>query len=171
MYTDTGYNVCIYTWRISPAKNPLLILVSTYLAPSSCDRNRPPRSQVARKLLPLVPHCSLAPFPPNSQPSSGFPEPNVHLIRRIANPFPSIQNTNISYPCSLAPATNISYPCSLAPATNISYPCSLVPATNISYPCSLAPATNISYPCPSYQHQSQGQEAKGCLDKEEAEPL
>ncbi len=92
MYTDTSYNICIYTWRVSLAKIPLLILVSTYLAPSSCDRNRPPRSQVARKLLPLVHPCSLAPSPPNSQPSSGFPEPNVHLIRRITNPFPSIQN-------------------------------------------------------------------------------
>jgi hypothetical protein len=92
MYTDTSYNICIYTWRVSLAKNPLLILVSTYLAPSSCDRNRPPRSQVARKLLPLVPHCSLAPSPPNSQPSSGFSGANVHLIRRITNPFPSIQN-------------------------------------------------------------------------------
>jgi hypothetical protein len=90
---DTSYNICIYTWHVPLAKNPLPILVSTYLAPSSCDRNRPPRSQVACKLLPLVPHCSLAPSPPNSQPSSGFPEPNVHLIRRITNPFPSIQNS------------------------------------------------------------------------------
>jgi hypothetical protein len=76
-------------------KIPLLVLVSTYLAPSSCDRNRPPRSQVACKLLPFVPHCSLVPSTPNSRPSLGFPEPNVHLIRRITNPFPSIQNTPI----------------------------------------------------------------------------
>ncbi len=46
---------------------------STYLAPSSCDRNRPPRSQVVCKLLPLVPHCSLVSSPPKSQPFLGFP--------------------------------------------------------------------------------------------------
>ncbi len=75
-------------------KIPLLVPVSTYLAPSSCDRNRPPPSQVACKLLPFCPHCSLLPSPPNSQPLLGFPEPNVHLIRRITNPFPSVQNIN-----------------------------------------------------------------------------
>ncbi len=88
------------SWRVPPAgKIPLLTLVSTYLAPSSCDRSRPPRSQVACKLLPFVPHCSLVPSPPKSQSSLGFPEPNVHLIRRITNPFPSVQNiTNMIYP-------------------------------------------------------------------------
>jgi hypothetical protein len=57
----------IYTWRISP-DFPLLIPLaplcspvfpfvspSTYLAPSSCDRNRPPPSQVACKLTPFAP--------------------------------------------------------------------------------------------------------------------
>ncbi len=38
---------------------PLLVPASTYLAPSGSDRNRPPQSQVARKLIPFVPHCSL----------------------------------------------------------------------------------------------------------------
>ncbi len=39
------------------AGSPLLPFVSpsTYLAPSSCDRNRPPPSQVACKLTPFVP--------------------------------------------------------------------------------------------------------------------
>jgi hypothetical protein len=86
-----GHELCICIYH---GAFPLLTLVSTYLAPSSCDRNRPPRFQVACKLLPFVPHCSLVPSPPNSQPALGFPELNVHLIRRITNPFPSIQNMN-----------------------------------------------------------------------------
>jgi hypothetical protein len=50
----------IYIWRTSPsplAGSPLLPFVSpsTYLAPSSCDRNRPPPSQVACKLTPFAP--------------------------------------------------------------------------------------------------------------------
>ncbi len=80
IYTDTNSNH-ISTCARSPCfEFPLLVPLPTYLAPSSCDRNRPPRSQVACKLLPFVPHCSLAPSPPKSQPISDFPGPNVHLI-------------------------------------------------------------------------------------------
>jgi hypothetical protein len=51
---------------------------STYLAPSSCDRNRPPQSQVTCKLTHL-PHPS--PTPPLP---SKFPEPQLPsaLLRR-----------------------------------------------------------------------------------------
>ncbi len=45
---------------------PLYIPTSTYLAPSSCDRNGPPQSQVACKLSPLspvAPPCSRASIP------------------------------------------------------------------------------------------------------------
>ncbi len=53
----------IYTWRNSPCFSPPLLaplcfpFVSpfTYLAPSSCDRNRPPQSQVACKLTLFAP--------------------------------------------------------------------------------------------------------------------
>jgi hypothetical protein len=40
-----------------PFCSPLFLFVSpsTYLAPSSCDRNRPPPSQVACKLTPFAP--------------------------------------------------------------------------------------------------------------------
>ncbi len=60
----------ICTWRNSPgfpsplAGSPLFPLCvpfvspSTYLAPSSCDRNRPPPSQVACKLTPFAPTFS-----------------------------------------------------------------------------------------------------------------
>ncbi len=80
-YTRTWVTYMYLYMAHSPSIVPFASPVSTYLAPSSCDRNRPPRSQVARKLLPFVPRCSLVPSPPNSQPSLGFPEPNVHLIR------------------------------------------------------------------------------------------
>ncbi len=59
-------HIYIYTRRNSPCFSlPLLappcspfVSPSTYLAPSSCDRNRPPQSQVACKLTPFAP-----PFP------------------------------------------------------------------------------------------------------------
>jgi hypothetical protein len=45
---------------------PLLPFVapSTYLAPSSCDRNRPPPSQVACKLTPFAPPFTQLTHPP-----------------------------------------------------------------------------------------------------------
>jgi hypothetical protein len=77
---------------------PLTIPASTYLAPSSCDRNGPPQSQVARKLFPLSPIAPMYPsLPPTSIPS-GFPgPPNVLLIRTHTNPFPSIRHINSMY--------------------------------------------------------------------------
>ncbi len=65
LYTRHNY---IYTWRgffftplpipPAPLAVPLLlpfVPLSTYLAPSSCDRNRPPSSQVACKLTLFAP--------------------------------------------------------------------------------------------------------------------
>ncbi len=59
----------IYTWRNSPLL-PLLVPFcspfvspSTYLAPSSCDRNRPPPSQVACKLTLFAPPFTQLPHP------------------------------------------------------------------------------------------------------------
>jgi hypothetical protein len=75
-------------------KVPLLANISTYLAPSSCDWSRPPRSQDACKLLPLSPIAPFVPSPPKSQPFLDFPGPNVHLIRAHLNPLSSIQNNN-----------------------------------------------------------------------------
>ncbi len=48
---------------------------STYLAPSSCDRNRPPPSQVACKLTPFAPLHPVDPPFPNSR-SPNCPAPN-----------------------------------------------------------------------------------------------
>ena len=59
---------------LAPLAIPLLlplVPLSTYLAPSSCDRNRPPPSQVACKLTLFAPpftHCPALP---------GFPEPQL----------------------------------------------------------------------------------------------
>jgi hypothetical protein len=86
IYMDTSFNH-ISTYARSPCfEFPLLVPFPTYLAPSSCDRNRPPRSQVACELLSFVPHCSLVPSPPKSQPFWDFPEPNVHLIKAHLKP-------------------------------------------------------------------------------------
>jgi hypothetical protein len=74
---------------------PLTIPTSTYLAPSSCDRNRPPQSQVARKLSPLSPIAPLCPSPPQIPSLLGFPGPNVLLIRTHPNPFPGIRHKRV----------------------------------------------------------------------------
>ncbi len=93
IHTNTSSTYATYT-RSPCYEFPLLIPSSTYLEPSRCDRNCPPQSQVARKLTPLVPHCSLEPSPPNSQPFLDFPEPNVHLIRAHHKP-PSQHTTHL----------------------------------------------------------------------------
>jgi hypothetical protein len=81
------------TYAHSPCYNPHS---TTYLAPSSCDRNRPPRSQVVCKLLPFAPIVPLCPPLQNPNPFSDFPEPNVNLIKAHLNPLPSIPNSNYS---------------------------------------------------------------------------
>ncbi len=93
----------IYTWRNSPgfpsplAGSPLsplcvpFVFPSTYLAPSSCDRNRPPPSQVACKLTPFAPpftqltHSFQIPRTPNC------PAPNNDDLGNI--PALAIRNT------------------------------------------------------------------------------
>jgi hypothetical protein len=73
----------VYTWRNSPCF-PFLLLTpicspfvspSTYLAPSSCDRNRPPQSQVACKLTPFA--------PPFTQPTPPFQIPRTPTAQRL----------------------------------------------------------------------------------------
>jgi hypothetical protein len=93
MYTNTSLTY-IYIYTFSLLWFPLLIPSSTYLAPSRCDRNCPPQFQVACKLIPFVPHCSLVPSPPKSQPFLDFPEPNVYLIRAHQKP-PSQHTTQL----------------------------------------------------------------------------
>jgi hypothetical protein len=76
---------------------PLAISPVTYLAPSSCDRNRPPQSQVACKLTPLSPIVPLYPSPWNPDPSWVFPRLNVHPIRAISQThFPVYDTTRLA---------------------------------------------------------------------------
>jgi hypothetical protein len=70
----------IYTWRVfpfAPLAIPLapLCTLSTYLAPSSCDRNRPPPSQVACKLTLFA--------PPFTQLSHPFQIPRTPTAQRL----------------------------------------------------------------------------------------
>ncbi len=71
---------------------PCLPFVSppTYLAPSSCDRNRPPPSQVACKLTPLPTPHPIVPLIPNSQ-NPNCPAPNNDDLGNI--PALAIRNT------------------------------------------------------------------------------
>jgi hypothetical protein len=71
---------------------PLYIPTSTYLAPSSCDRNGPPQSRLLVNCPlcpPLLPCTHLFPI---SHPFWVFPNPNVLLIRTHPNPLPSIRH-------------------------------------------------------------------------------
>jgi hypothetical protein len=78
IYTNTSYNIQLYMAHspcfylplpISPF-SPLYPFLLTW-NPPSCDRNRPPRSQVACKLT--LPCPNLHPNPPPSK----FPEPQL----------------------------------------------------------------------------------------------
>jgi hypothetical protein len=96
--------VHLYTWRISPC-SPLvpfgspfvspLYPHSTYLAPSRCDRNRPPPSQVACKLTPLAPLHPIDPPHPNFQNPANPAPSNDDLGTILAL---GIQNKNRSPP-------------------------------------------------------------------------
>ncbi len=75
--------IYIYTRHNSPCFSlPLLAppcspfgSPSTYLAPSSCDRNRPPQSQVACKLIPFA--------PPFTQPTPSLQIPRIPTAQRL----------------------------------------------------------------------------------------
>ncbi len=59
---------------------PPFVSPSTYLAPSSCDRNRPPQSQVACKLTPFAP--PFTPPLPNPNPNCSAPTTTTSGIFR-----------------------------------------------------------------------------------------
>ncbi len=92
------YKHSLYTWICYSElqSNPLASLLSPFLHslllpirlplltwnPPCCDRIRPPRSQVARKLIfPFPSPCSFTPHPKIPTPR-GFPDPNIHSLGR-----------------------------------------------------------------------------------------
>jgi hypothetical protein len=102
MYMGTNYNVQLYMARSPCFYLPLLIPLCLPLCspfgpllltwnPPSCDRIRPPRSQVACKLTPLDPTLSPTLPLPNSQ-SPKHPAPHKDDLRN--NPASSVGNTN-----------------------------------------------------------------------------
>jgi hypothetical protein len=71
MYTNTGYNrFRIFPLLLAFLHSPLLPIrtLFTYLEPSCCDRIRPPRIQVARKLTSHFPPLAHIPPTPKSRP-------------------------------------------------------------------------------------------------------
>jgi hypothetical protein len=71
---------------------PCVYLPGPAPAVTVANRNRPPQSEVARKLSPLSPIALVYPSLPNFHPFWVFPGPNVLLIRTHPNPFPSVRN-------------------------------------------------------------------------------
>jgi hypothetical protein len=104
MYMNTSYGIQLYMAHSLCFYLPLLVFPffpfsSPLLTwnPPSCDRNRPPQFQVARKLTPPVPH--LAPCtPPSKIPTPfGFSRSHVHLIRATLQPIPLWSRTVIHH--------------------------------------------------------------------------
>ncbi len=77
------FNLPLLVFPFFPFSSPLLTW-----NPPSCDRNRPPQSQVARKLTPPVPIRPPVPSLPKSQPPFGFSRTHVHSIRATLQPIP-----------------------------------------------------------------------------------
>jgi hypothetical protein len=95
----------IYTWRNSPGfppplagspLSPLCVPFYTYLAPSSCDRNRPPPSQVACKLTPFAPPFTQLTHPlqiPRTPTAPRLKMTTSGIFRRL------LSGTGQNYPC------------------------------------------------------------------------
>ncbi len=101
IYTQTQVTIYSYTWRIPlalispcwfPLSSPLYPLLLTW-NPPSCDRNRPPQSQVACKLTPPIHYPANVPSHPKSRPLLGFPRSNVHSIRTTLRTRPISSQT------------------------------------------------------------------------------
>jgi hypothetical protein len=67
---------------------PLLGPLQLTWNPPCCDRIRPPRSQVARKLLPYFPPLAHIPPLPKIPTTQGFPDLNIHSLGRHCEPNP-----------------------------------------------------------------------------------
>jgi hypothetical protein len=76
------FNLPLLVFPFFPFSSPLLTW-----NPPSCDRNRPPQSQVARKLTPPVPHLAPCTLPSKIPTPIGFSRSHVHLIRATLQPI------------------------------------------------------------------------------------
>ncbi len=107
----------IYTWRnpicssyplpLSPC-TPLCPFVSpsTYLAPSSCDRNRPPPSQIACKLTPFtqLTHPSQIPRTP---PAPRLTTTTSRIFRLLLSGTPLMTHLNFRWTTPLRGAIHL----------------------------------------------------------------
>ncbi len=108
------YNTVTYIHGVFPLAFPTpcyfplhpFAFPSTYLAPSSCDRNRPPPSQVACKLTPFAPLHPIDPPFPNSQ-NPTCPAPSNDDLRNI----PTLASRNTKHNPLLARHTTIDTIC------------------------------------------------------------
>ncbi len=78
---------------LHPLASPCVPFVfpPTYLAPSSCDRNRPPPSQVACKLTPFAPPFTQLTHPSQNSQNPTCPAPNNDDLGNI--PTVAIRNS------------------------------------------------------------------------------
>jgi hypothetical protein len=90
----TRIQITIYTWRIPLADSPLLPFAPlsnpSLLTwnPPCCDRIRPPRTQVARKLTSPFPSPGSYTPPTSKSRPPGFSSPNIHSLGRHCEPDP-----------------------------------------------------------------------------------
>ncbi len=94
---DMYMNIPLAFSPLAPLFSPLQLTWN----PPCCDRIRPPRSQVARKLTLLFPSPgSYTPLPKIPTPQ-GFPDPNIHSLERHCEPNPQSSLTSILQPCNI----------------------------------------------------------------------
>jgi hypothetical protein len=102
MYTNenmihmyTAHSPCFFFPLLIPSCYPFSPSLLTW-NPPSCDRIRPPRSQVARKLTsPFPSPGSYTPLPKILTPR-GFPDPNIHSFGRHCEPDPQARVQEVS---------------------------------------------------------------------------
>jgi hypothetical protein len=92
----TAHSPCFFFPLLIPFCSPFYPSLLTWNHPC-CDRIRPPRSQVARKLTsPFSSPGSYTPLPEITTPR-GFPDPNIHSLGRHCEPDPQARAQGVSF--------------------------------------------------------------------------
>ncbi len=95
MYTT--HSPCFFLPLLIPPFAPLFNPSLLTWNPPCCDRIRPPRSQVVRKLTsPFPSPGSYTPLPKIPTPR-GFPDPNIHSLGRHCEPDPQARAQYCNY--------------------------------------------------------------------------